>query len=263
MQNKEDENLDPFKFPKRALTIASAAFTLIFILFFASLIVSVFQIQWRIEPTRTSFGRGILTITLPVNITNAGYYDVNDFTIYTATSDNSGILFSSSSTIPTIKSQSGTVFEHNMSINLADFFTTHRDYLFNSATFRAVENISLTVGGLVPVSLAINHTMSWGAPLTNLNIATPTVTPFNYTHVQVSSNIRFSNAAVFPVEGTIVLTAYDNTQPLASTSYQINISSGASCDVTLLFFLPISPQPTRFVMELQTPYFTLEVPING
>jgi hypothetical protein len=263
MQIKEDKDLDPLKFPKRALTIASVALTLIFILFFASLLASVFQIQWRIEQSSTSYAGGILTITLPINITNAGYYDINNFTIYTAASDDNGLLFSSSSTFPTIKSQSAVVFEHNTPINLTDFFATHRNYLFNRATFQSVENVSLTIGGMVPVSLAINHTMSWGAPLTNLNVATPTVTPLNYTHVQVSSNIRFFNDAVFPVAGTLVLTAYNNTQPLASASYPLNTPSGTNCDVTLLFVLPISPQPTRFSLELQTLYFALEVPING
>jgi len=263
MHRKEDEDPDPFHWPKRVLTVASAALTLIFVLFCATLFVSVFQIQWRVGKAETSFDGTDLLIRFPINITNSGYYDINDFTISTATSDRNGTVFSAASKPTTIKSQSNATIEHSIAIGIADFFTAHRDYLFNSTELQVTENISLVAGGIVPVSLTINHTMFWGAPLSNLTVQTPTVTVLNYTHVQVTGRLQFANQAAFPVEGNVRLITYSGTQQTASTTYPVNIPAGSACDVTLILIVPVYPQPTGFKIELQTSYFTWEVPISG
>lgn len=260
MQKDEE---DPFKYPKRALTVASVALTLIFVAFIATLLVSVFQIRLDAGQTRVAYGEGTITIFFPINITNAGYYDINNFVIKTVAFDENGSLFSSTSTVPVIRSGNCVSFEHAVPVNLTDFFVTHSSYLFNDAAFEMNEHVDLTVGGLIPVSLEITHQASWGAPLSGFEITAPTITPINDTHVQVSCSVHFSNNAQFPVDGSIVLKAYAGAQLLSTATCSVSADPGAHFDANLTLSMPVSPAPTRFTVELQTQYFSTEVPVGG
>lgn len=258
---REDEDGDPFRLPKRALAIASAACTLALAFLVVSLLISSLQVRWSVGQARTSYEGGVLTVSLPINVSNAGYYDLTWLSIHTVVLDSRGPLLNATSTIPAVKSGGVACFEHNISVDLASFFAARNDYLFNSATLEMVERISLTVGGLIPVSLTMNHSATWGAPLEGFNVAVPEVIALNSTHVEVHSSVSFFNAAQFPVEGVLVLTAYNGTQPISSVSYQISVPSEHSFNEEISITIPALP--ARFTVGLVTPLFTLEVPING
>ena len=259
----EKEEGDLFAFPRRALTIATIVFTLILILIVASMAWGMVQMQWTIGAPTSGLEGENFVIAIPLNITNRGVYDVHDFQITTCVYDQRLLLINATSTIPIIKGGTSSSMAHNLTLNLKEFLAEHSQYLFNNTEFTILDGVSLNFAGVIPLGINLNNTMSWGAPLSNLDISQPTFTVLNYTHVRVEANLHFSNYASFPISGTLELDAYHDSEKLSQYSYSVEVSPGADCNAALNLIVPTYPPVTRVVLVLKTDYFSWEMPIYG
>ena len=158
-QSKSDE--DPFKFPKRSLSVAFAAGSILFFLFIASIGFSATQLQFHVGDASYTVNGEDFILSVPINVSNNGLFDLQNLQINTTVSDGGIELFNTTTLVPNIAHQSETIFTHNLTVNLPDFLTNHQEFLFNDSQLKAAESVNLVLAALIPVGLDFNSTYDW------------------------------------------------------------------------------------------------------
>jgi hypothetical protein len=77
--------------------------------------------------------------------------------------------------------------------------------LLNDSTFNVNVALKLNYARAVPFRISSNFTMPWGAPLSNLSLGTPSLTPSGAV-----IPINFENHSFFVLTGTMRLEIVDN-----------------------------------------------------
>lgn len=261
-QSKSDE--DAFKFPKRSLSIAFAAGSILFFLFIASIGFSATQLQFHVGDASYTVNGEDFILSVPINVSNNGLFDLQNLQINTTVSDNGTELFNSTTLVPNIAHQSETTFTHNLTLNLPDFLRNHQDFLFNDTQLQAAENVKLVLAALIPVGLDFNSTYDWGAPLNGFSTSNLQFQLLNYTTILASLDVAFNNHATFPVEGNVTVTAFNGAAQVATQSLQLSVKSGDRFPKsTIQLMLPTTLPVSRVTMTIQTDLFNWEENVYG
>jgi len=189
----------------RALGWATGIFWIMLLFFTITVVYSAFQIRpsFTTEPS-VSTSHDTLIVSLPFILYNGGLYDISKFNITTVVRDDGGLTIARSSTfVPIISKGVNASITHNMSLGIGQLATDDLSYLlFNDSELDVAAILKLTYANAFPFEIALNSSMPWGAPLSNLTVG----------GISGSSLVplSFENHSYFEMSGTMQLEIVDN-----------------------------------------------------
>lgn len=208
------------KVPIRMIGIATAVFWVFLIIFSASALYSMKDIQFSLgQPQTSPTDDHELLFSFPVYIVNTGYYNLAQLNLSTKILDQGGLTIAQGSTfIPVIGHGETTNATHNMKLNLTDLLRTSQSLLFNDSELMVNTVVNVKAAEVIPVQASSNSSMPWGAPLYSLMVGTPEPATYNATHTRVTVPISFENHAFFDLAGTVQVFACDSANAYLTKS---------------------------------------------
>ncbi len=210
----------------RALGWATIALWILIISFSATVVYSAMQIGLNFGGTpEFSASNSELTVSIPFSISNGGLYDISQLNITTCIiAENETALSSSTSLVPLIPKKSTVNESYSISLSLEDLVAKNLTYmLFNDTNLNVDMFVGLTYAYAIPLKIASNQTMPWGAPFHNLTVAGISVAPPN----QVGVSLSFDNHAFFSINGTVRLEIFDaSDNQIGSGTSNIFVAAG-------------------------------------
>ena len=131
-------------------------------------------------------------VSVPINFTNNGFFDLQNPEITIAVSDNGVELINSTVSIPNVAADGQTTLTPNVTFNLPSFLGCYQNLLFNDTTLMlSIESVHVTVGGLLSLRTNLSSSIPflWGAPLNGVNTSNLQFQPVNSTTVRASFNL--------------------------------------------------------------------------
>jgi len=250
--------------PLRMIGVASTFFWIFLIGFAVSAAFSVKDLSFDFGGPSTELrADNVIVFSLPIILTNRGFYNIRSFGISTRISDSGGFVVAEGSTVvPVIRRGEEVVAFHNITINVSDVLARNENYLFNDTEFRISEKVDLTVAEVVPVRAVVNHTMAWGAPLYNLAIESPQFEVYNLTHLRAAVPVSFENHALFDLDGAVLVRMYNSSGSLVSVGEAIlDVGQHSFYSGVVEFFVFVNPVveavPSGYVdVYFQTQFFS-------
>lgn len=192
--------------------IATTFFWIFLTAFFVSAVYSAKDVHFDFgEPQMSLTAGNKILFSLPVTITNRGYYNIGFFSIVTEISDKEGDIITRGSTlVPVINKNEEVVTAHNMTIDVNDLLESDRNYLFNDTELRIYEAIGMRIAEIIPVQASTNLSIPWGAPLYDFTLGEVEYAAHNRTHLRVVVPINFENHAFFDLVGNIQVRMYNS-----------------------------------------------------
>jgi hypothetical protein len=208
--------------------IATTFFWVFLIAFFITAVYSVKDVSFNFgEPQMSQNSSGEPVFSLPVSVTNGGFYDIGAFTITTEVFDQGLSIVRGSTMVPVIRKYDSAVVTHNMTIDVNSLIQADDNYLFNDTELQLSAAVGMHIADMIPVEASTNMTVPWGAPLYNFALGTPSYTSYNATHLRVTVPFSFENHAFFDLIGTIRIRMYNSTDIRVGRG-QTNISAYAN-----------------------------------
>jgi hypothetical protein len=252
----------------RALGWAATIFWIILLFFTITAAYSAFLIAQGLrfgEPT-AGVDNGTLLVSLPLFFNDTGLYDISNFNVTTSIRDGNGSLISRSSTfVPLIpRASSNFTVAHNISLSPSQMTSGHLAYLlFNDSDLSVDAILKLNFARAIPLELATNISMPWGAPLYGLSIGdigTPTILGPN--RVRVTVPIIYENHAFFDLDGTVFLELVDDGGNLLGSGTANLLPRGGYMPLEIVVSNPLDIVAAR--LHFDTSYFSygpLEIPL--
>jgi hypothetical protein len=217
--------------------------------------VTVITIAYSATQVNVAFGeqtmtttQQTITISLPVNIHNAGLYDITQLNLTTSiTGEDSQTLARGVTYTPIIPRGTDETETHTVVIDINQILADHSSLLFNDTDFTVFQYASFKFANAIPLSVHANYTMQWGAPLSNLAIGNPTYSSYNTTHSIITVQLYFENHNQYlPVTGVAHIEIYNTRQTLkgagtANIDAQPNTLYSMQVDVMVTNFRQIPP----------------------
>jgi hypothetical protein len=249
------------KVPIRIIGIATSVFWVFLIVFSASALYSMKDIQFRLgEPRTSTTDDNELLFSFPVYIVNTGYYNLAQLNVSTKILNQSGLMITQGYTsIPLIRAGATINATHNMRLNLTDLSENNQDLLFYDSELMVKVMVNMKAAEVIPVQASYNSSIQWGAPLHNLKVGTIQPEEFNATHALVTIPVSFENHAFFDLTGTVQVYVYSQTNArLATVQAGIQAPQHSSYAETLELYIPLTASNgTRLEVFLVTPLFSL------
>jgi hypothetical protein len=205
-------------------------------------------------------------VSIPINFTNKGFFDLQNLEITTAVSDQGIELINSTASIGSVAAQSQTTLTPNVTLDLPSFLESHQSLLFNDTTLLlSIESVHAAVGRLLSVRANLSSSIPflWGAPLNGFNTSNLQFQLVNSTTMRASFNVHFNNHSVFPVEGAVSVDAFDGTQHVAGETIQLRVNSGTSFSSTVQLWFPATTNVSDVLLTIRSSFFTWEACIYG
>jgi hypothetical protein len=195
------------------ISIATTFFWTFLIAFFVSAVYSVKDVHFDFGKPQTGLtSDNKVVFSLPVSITNRGFYNIGSFNISTEISDKEDFTITRGSTfIPVINKNDVVTITHNMTIDINDLLQRDKNYLFNDTELKIYEALSMRIADVIPVQASTNFSMPWGAPLYNFTLGKVEYSAHNLTHFRVVVPISFENRACFDLVGNVQIRMYNST----------------------------------------------------
>ncbi|HDD69759.1 MAG TPA: hypothetical protein ENG19_01375 [Candidatus Bathyarchaeota archaeon] len=204
----------------RMIGIATTFLWIFLISFFISAVYSVKDLHFNMsEPQMGVNQNNEVYFSLPITITNNGFYSIGSFMISTRILDENGFQIAENSTVvPVIRKGENTTAFHTVMVNISDLLQNSQvNYLINDSEFLVKAAIGMSIAQIIPVQVATNLTVPWGAPFYNLTFGTPQYSDFNTTHCITTIPISFENHAFFDLNGTIQIKMYNDSDLLVGS----------------------------------------------
>ena len=247
------------KVPIQMISIATSVFWVFLIIFSASALYSMKDIQFGFgQPQISITDDHELLFSFPVYIVNTGYYNLGEFNVSTKIIDQSGLTIAWGSTfMPVIRRGEMMNATHDMKFNLTDIFRTNQNLLFNDSELMVNTIVSVKAAEVIPVQALSNSSIPWGAPLYNLTVGTPQLATYNATHAQATVPINFENHAFFDLTGTVKVSAYDDADAcLTKAEADIQVPQRSPFTKNIELYVPLTAvHGTRFEAFFVTPLF--------
>lgn len=251
----------------RALGWAATIFWIILLFFTVTAAYSAFKVAQGLRfgrPT-TSQEDGTLLVSLPLSFNDTGLYDMSNFNITTLIRDGNGTFISGSSTfVPLIPRESKNfLVTHNLLLNPGQMNTTDLAYLlFNDSTLNVDAILKLDFARAIPIELATNTSMPWGAPLYGLTISDVSATMISPTSFRVTFSVSYENHAFFDLDGSVLLELVDSAGNQLSSTTTTLLPRGGSIPFEVVISNPSDIVAAR--LSFNTSYFSygpLEIPL--
>lgn len=206
--------------------LATTFFWIFLIAFFITAVYSIKDVSFNIgEPQVSTNSENEIVLSMPVAITNRGFYSIGYFGIKTQVADKDGFIITQGSTIvPVIRKNEEVTVVHNMTMNVTELLQRDQNYLFNDSQLVIYGELGLSVAEMIPIQASTNFSMPWGAPFYNFALGEAQYTVVNYTHVRVVVPISFENHAFFDLVGSIQVQMYNSAGMLIGEG-QTNIEA--------------------------------------
>jgi hypothetical protein len=246
--------------PIRMIGIATTFFWIFLIAFFVSAVYSVKDLDFDFgNPQMSVTADNEIVFSVPLSITNRGFYNIGSFNISTEISDKEGFAITSGSTfVPTINRNDMVTVTHNMTIDVNDLLQQDKNYLFNDTELKIYEAVGMKIADVIPVQASTNLSMPWGAPLYNFSLGEPTYAPYNLTHFRVTIPISFENHAFFDLAGDMRIRMYNSTGSRvgrARTSFEAYANSPYNGFIEFYVLMTGTTPTGRFEVSFSTPIF--------
>ena len=199
--------------PIRMIGIATTFFWIFLIAFFISAVYSIKDVHFDFgEPQMSLTADNEMVFSMPVSITNKGFYNIGSFNISTEILDKEGFTILRGSTfVPVINKNDVMTITHNMTIDVNDLLQQNKNYLFNDTQLKIYATVGMRIADAIPVQASTNFSMPWGAPLYNFSLGEPAYAPYNLTPSRVTVPISFENHAFFDLVGDMRILMYNST----------------------------------------------------
>jgi len=201
----------------RMIGIATTFLWIFLISFFISAVYSVKDLRFDMDEPQIDINQNNeIYFSLPITITNNGFYNIGSFIISTKILDENGSQIAENSTaIPVIRKGENITAFHTVIINTSNLLqNTNINYLVNDSELLVKAAISMSIAQLIPVQADTNLTVPWGAPFYDLAFGEPQCLDFNATHSLVAIPVSFENHAFFELNGTIQIKMYNDAELL-------------------------------------------------
>lgn len=246
--------------PIRMIGLATTFFWIFLIAFFVSAVYSLRDVHFDFgDPQMSLTSDNKLVFSIPVSITNKGFYDIGAFNMSTQISDKEGHIITSGSTfIPFINKSDSVTVTHNMTTDVNDLLAQDQNFLFNDTELKIYEAVGMRIANMIPVQASTNFSVHWGAPLYNFNLGEPEYAAYNRTHFRVVVPISFENHALFDVVGNITTQMHNNAdEVVGSGQTNIDASHNSQYNGSLELYIPIADmtETGRFEVYFQTLFF--------
>jgi len=243
--------------------IATTFFWIFLIAFFVTAVYSVKDVSFDFgEPQIVANADDQLVFSMPVTVTNRGFYDMGDFRIVTILWDNDGSLITRGSTFtPVINKNEEVTIVHNMIIDINDLLQNASNYIFNDSELRIYAAVGMRLAQLIPVEASTNMTFPWGAPFYNFTLGEPQYELYNLTHMRAVVPISFENHAFFDVTGNVQVRMFNSAEALIGEGQtDIAAYSNSPFNGSLEFYVSTEDVTTsgRFEVAFVTPFFSYE-----
>lgn len=199
----------------RALGWTVTISTLILFAFLASAVYSIFQIALmdqgiRMGEMRTEFKDGSLKLSMPIEINNTGYYEINEFRITTTLEDKDGrLIVTNTTTMMRIKRGDSRSEVHSLSLSFDDLLSK-TDLLFNDTEINLLVSVGFKYAYALGFQISMtNLSMPWGAPFYGLTLKELNLRGSNGTHLFLELNMDFENHFFLDVGGPLYLKVYN------------------------------------------------------
>jgi hypothetical protein len=228
--------------PIRMIDLATAISWILLITLSVSAVYSVKDLALNLgKPQMETTSDGKILFSLPIEITNKGYYNIDLFNITTKVLDNNGSTITQGSTlIPTIEKGESLAILHNMTFDISRLLQLSQTYLFNDTELNTLEFISMKLGQLIPVQVSGNLSIPWGAPLYNFKLGEPRYAQLNLTHMQVTVPISFDNHALIDIAGEVQTSMYNVTDQLVGQGQvEIKVAQQSHYEGSVMFCVAV------------------------
>lgn len=230
------------KYTIRALGWLIYVLWLVIIVFTATALYSVFQLQVEFGEPQTTISRGTIVMSQPFSIENNGLYSINDLNLTTILLEPNGVPVTTASTVVRLISTGERLDSAlNISISLNDVTSAGLSHLlFNDTNLNFEMSLALRYADIIPFGISTNNTLPWAAPLYNFTIGDMIINPSGTANVGVALPLSFENHSFFGLNGT-VRTEIINTldQQVSTATAPINAPPQSSYSTQLQFLVPI------------------------
>lgn len=249
--------------PIRIIGITTTFFWIFLIAFFVSAVYSVKDLHFDFgEPQMNVTADNRILLSLPLNITNKGFYSLRSFNLTTQISDVENFVVAKGTTyIPIINKDEAATVTHNVTIDLNTLLQHDQNFLFNDTELKIYETVGMVIADLIPIQASTNYSMPWGAPLYNFALGQPQYVAANSTHFLVRLPISFENHAFFDVSGNIKIKMYNNANLLlGEAQIFMDVPQQSSYNGFFEFYVSISELTDSgyFDVSILTPLFSYE-----
>jgi hypothetical protein len=233
------------------------------IAFLVSAVYSVKDLHFDFgEPKMDITADNKIVFSLPLNITNEGFYGLIAFNMTTQISSVEDFIVAYGTTfIPIINKGDAVTVTHNVTIDLNELLRYDKNFLFNDSELKICEMVSIRIANIIPVQASTNYSLRWGAPLYNFTLGQPRYLMANSTHFQVNLPINFKNQAFFNVIGNIKVQMYNNASILLGDGQTfVNVPQQSPYDGVISFYVLRSEITSNghFSVSILTSLFSYE-----
>lgn len=216
------------KYAGRALGWAIKILWIMIIIFSISSVYSAFNVRIGFNEPKVRVSDGAVILSMPLFVNNSGLYDLFALNITTNVRDsNDSLLGRSTMFIPLVSK--GNIIEttHNISIDFEKVISQAQTYMFNDTFFNVDLSAGINFANVIPLQLASQQKIPWGAPFHNFTIEKILINPINSTHLNLTIPIRFENhSTYFGLEGLTRIEVYnEREQLLGSTRMDLDVPS--------------------------------------
>lgn len=199
--------------PIRMIGIATTFFWIFLVAFFITAVYSAKDVAFNFgEPITSANANGEMGFSLPVTVSNRGFYNIGTFSIMTQVFDGEGLsVVQGSTVVPLIRKNEDVTVMHNMTFDAGDLLEVDENYLFNDTELTVYAAVGMRIAEVIPVEASTNFTMPWGAPLYNFVLGEPAYAPYNATHFRVTVPVSFENHAFFDLVGSMQIRMYNSS----------------------------------------------------
>jgi len=246
--------------------IATTFFWIFLLAYLISAVYSVKDLHLNFgEPQMSLTTNNQMVLSLPIAITNKGFYNIGFFNVTSEISDAEDFIVAQGSTfVPIIKKGEEVITAHDVTISIDDFLQTRQNYLFNDAELKIYVALGLRLAEMIPVQASTNLSVPWGAPFYNFRLGEPEYAEFSLTQFRVTMPISFENHAFFDMAGNIQIRMYNNAGSLvgdAQTAFEAPQHSSYNGFVEFYVLTSEMPLSGRLEVYFATPLFSINEPL--
>lgn len=184
---------------RRSVLVAYIVISLII----GSMVYSTFDIKPELSTSfKTDFRKDQYIFSLPFNLTNGGFYDITNLTVYSEIKNSTGYILTNNNTIiPAIPAY--TKYRGNIliAVNATDLYAKNAYYiLFHDDTIKLRFRLGLGYGkyevSAASFKIDFNQSLPWTAPIKNLklsvNTSSPTISYANKISISFPCTVSYS-----------------------------------------------------------------------
>jgi hypothetical protein len=233
----------------RALGWAIKLLWIILIAIVITIAYSATQINIAFGEPTTIATESAVTISMPINIHNAGLYDIDQLNVTTRIIDENGNPLVENSTLTQVVPKgTDTTTMHIVTLNITKILIEQNYLLFNDTTLTEFQYVAFNYANAIPLSVHGNYSLPWGAPLSNLTVSNLSYRPYNANQSIVSVQIFFEDHNQYiAVTGSLHVEIYNSRGTLKGTGTanidaQPNTSCNTQVDVLVSNFRTLPPK---------------------